>query len=55
MLIDNSYGKFKYLLYHPDGNNLPLIVVLHGSVEIGSDLSKLNRGLGTGSEPDKPA
>jgi poly(3-hydroxybutyrate) depolymerase len=32
MLIDNSYGKFKYILYCPDKTSaLPLIVVLHGS------------------------
>ena len=44
MLIDSSYGKFKYILYCPDnGDNLPLIVVLHGSGEIGSDLSKLKK------------
>ena len=43
MLTDSSYGKFKYILYRPDGNNLPLIVVLHGSGEIGSDLSKLKK------------
>ena len=37
MLTDNSYSKFKYILYRPDGgSNLPLIVVLHGSGEIGS-------------------
>ena len=44
MLTDNSYGKFKYMLYQPDdGVNLPLIVVLHGSGEIGSDLGKLKK------------
>ena len=44
MLTDNSYGKFKYILYQPDdGVNLPLIVVLHGSGEIGSDLGKLKK------------
>ena len=44
MLTDNSYGKFKYILYQPDDSvNLPLIVVLHGSGEIGSDLSKLKK------------
>ena len=43
MLTDNSYGKFKYILYRPDGDNLPLIVVLHGSGEIGSDLGKLKK------------
>lgn len=44
MLNDSSYDKFKYILYKPDsGDNLPLIVVLHGSGEIGSDLSKLKK------------
>jgi GH25 family lysozyme M1 (1,4-beta-N-acetylmuramidase) len=43
MLTDNSYGKFKYILYRPYGDNLPLIVVLHGSGEIGSDLGKLKK------------
>ena len=44
MLTDSSYGKFKYILYCPDnGDNLSLIVVLHGSGEIGSDLSKLKK------------
>ena len=44
MLTDSSYGKFKYILYCPDNaTNLPLIVVLHGSGEIGSDLSKLKK------------
>ena len=43
MVTDNSYGRFKYILYWPDGGNLPLIVVLHGSGEIGSDLSKLKK------------
>ena len=42
MLTDNTFGKFKYILYRPDGGgSLPLIVVLHGSGEIGSSLSKL--------------
>ena len=37
MLTDNSYGKFKYILYRPDGgDHLPLIVVLHGSGDIRS-------------------
>ena len=40
MLTDNSYGKFKYILYRPEGDNLPLIVVLHGSGEIGSRAHK---------------
>ena len=44
MLTDNSYSKFKYILYCPNnGDNLPLIVVLHGSGEIGSSLSKLKK------------
>jgi len=44
MLTDNSYGKFKYILYQPNGGgHLPLIVVLHGSGEIGSDLGKLKK------------
>ena len=37
MLTDEAYSKFKYIQYRPDaGDNLPLIVVLHGSGEIGS-------------------
>lgn len=43
MITDEAYGKFKYILYRPDGDNLPLIVILHGSGEIGSDLSKLKK------------
>lgn len=44
MLTDNSYGRFKYILYRTDdGDGFPLIVVLHGSGEIGSDLSKLKK------------
>ena len=43
MLTDNNYGRFKYILYRPEGGNLPLIMVLHGSGEIGSDLSKLKK------------
>ena len=44
MLNDSSYDKFKYILYKPDsGDGLPLIVVLHGSGEIGSSLSKLKK------------
>lgn len=47
MIIENSYGKFKYLLYEPSHlnnlENLPLIVVMHGSGEIGSSLSKLKK------------
>lgn len=35
MLTDNSYDKFKYILYSPTAGTtgLPLIVVLHGSGE----------------------
>ena len=43
---DSSHDKFKYILYTPDAPNtpnLPLIVVLHGSGEIGSSLSKLKQ------------
>jgi len=44
MLSDSTFDKFKYILYKPpDVSNLPLIVVLHGSGEIGSDLSKLKK------------
>ena len=44
MMKDCSYGKFKYILYTPsDAGNLPLIVVLHGSGERGSSLSKLKK------------
>ena len=44
MLIDEAYGKFTYILYAPDGSwHLPLIVVLHGSGEIGSNLGKLKK------------
>ena len=47
MLKDGSFGKFKYILYEPshlkDLANLPLIVVMHGSGEIGSSLSKLKK------------
>ena len=43
MIVNSSYDKFKYTLYIPGGDNLPLIVVLHGSGEIGSDLSKLKK------------
>ncbi len=47
MVKDGSYCKFKYLLYEPDHletlRDLPLIVVLHGSGEIGSSLSKLRK------------
>jgi len=44
MSTDHSYGKFRYILYRPeDGGGLPLVVVLHGSGEIGNDLSKLKR------------
>ncbi len=44
MIADCTFDKFKYILYRPDnGENLPLIVVLHGSGEIGSSLSKLKK------------
>ena len=44
MITDEAYGKFKHIQYRPDGgDNLPLIVVLHGSGEIGSSLSKLKK------------
>jgi predicted peptidase len=49
MIAEASYGKFKYLLYDPDhleGKGkfgLPMVVVLHGSGEIGSSLSKLRK------------
>jgi len=43
MLNDFSFDKFKYILYTPGGDNLPLVVVLHGSGEIGSDLGKLKK------------
>ena len=47
MIEEGSYGKFKYLLYKPDHlkdtMNLPLIVCMHGSGEIGSSLSKLKK------------
>ena len=49
MIAEASYGKFKYLLYDPDhleGKDklgLPMVVVLHGSGEIGSSLSKLRK------------
>ena len=43
-MTDGLYGKFKYILYKPSGaEKLPLIVVLHGSGEIGSNLSKLKK------------
>lgn len=43
MLKDKAFGKFKYILYTPleNAENLPLIVVLHGSGEVGKKLSKL--------------
>lgn len=45
MVKEGSFGKFKYLLYEPSHmnslENLPLIVCMHGSGEIGSSLSKL--------------
>lgn len=44
-VTDHKYGAFKYMLYAPthldNARNLPLVVVLHGSGEIGSSLSKL--------------
>lgn len=44
MLTDNSFDKFKYILYKPSSTSgLPLIVVLHGSGERGSSLSKLKQ------------
>lgn len=47
MIEEGSYGKFKYLLYKPDHlkdtTNLPLIICMHGSGEIGSSLSKLKK------------
>lgn len=47
MITEGSYGKFKYLLYEPghldDRTNLPLIVCMHGSGEIGSSLIKLKK------------
>jgi len=49
MLSEMSFGKFKYLLYDPnhlegkDKFGLPMVVVLHGSGEIGSSLSKLKK------------
>ena len=43
-MTDGLYGKFKYTFYRPsDAEKLPLIVVLHGSGEIGSSLSKLKK------------
>ena len=47
MITEGKYGAFKYLLYSPDHltdmTNLPLIIVMHGSGEIGSSLSKLKK------------
>lgn len=43
MIKDCSFDKFKYILYTTGAKNLPLIVVLHGSGEIGSSLSKLKK------------
>lgn len=40
---DGTFGKFKYILYIPSGIALPLIVVLHGSGEVGTSLSKLKK------------
>ena len=46
-VTERKYGVFKYLLYAPDHlddmKNLPMVVVLHGSGEIGSSLSKLKK------------
>lgn len=48
-VTEGKYGAFKYLLYDPDhleGKDkfgLPMVVVLHGSGEIGSSLSKLKK------------
>ena len=46
-VTEGKYGVFKYLLYAPDHlddmKNLPMVVVLHGSGEIGSSLSKLKK------------
>ena len=43
MIQDCSFDKFKYVLYRPENANgaVPLIVILHGSGERGSSLSKL--------------
>lgn len=44
MLSDSTFDKFKYILYKPpDVSSPPLIVVLHGSGEIGNSLSKLKQ------------
>jgi len=43
MIKDCTFDKFKYILYTSNAPNLPLIVVLHGSGEIGSSLSKLKK------------
>lgn len=47
MVLERTYGKLKYILYEPSHletlQNLPFIVVLHGSGEIGSSLSKLKK------------
>ena len=44
MLMESAYSGFKYILYKPNNEeNYPLIVVLHGSGEIGSNLSKLKK------------
>ena len=48
-VTEEKHGAFKYLLYNPDhleGKDkfgLPMVVVLHGSGEIGSSLSKLKK------------
>ena len=44
MLSESTFDKFKYILYKPpDVSNPALVVVLHGSGEIGSSLSKLKK------------
>ena len=44
MLKDGKYDKFKYIIYTPsEEENLPLIIILHGSGEVGSNLSKLKK------------
>jgi len=48
-VTEGKHGAFKYLLYEPDHLEdkqkfgLPMVVVLHGSGEIGSSLSKLKK------------
>ena len=44
MIQDCSFDKFKYILYRPENAKCkPLIVILHGSGERGSSLSKLKQ------------